>query len=445
MNPTAMLKLAASTLILGTTMIGCSPAGQAMHPANASDAKLAKVAAKAAGAAAKALAAKDFASAILSAESAVAAMPRNAGYRMLLGQAYLGAGRFASAETAFADSLTLSPDNDRAALNLALVEIAVGKKSAAIETLGEYREKLAASDYGLALALAGDSKEAVRVLEIAVRATDADAKTRQNLALAYAIDGQWANAHTMVGQDLPAPEADARMLQWAEFVRPDAAADQVAALLGVKRAADTGQPTRLALAPSPAPAATQVAAVDLAVKPPVVEPVAVVPPQPAPVVDVAPPVFETAPIRTANVAPLIQTSPEPVKQRIVPIVARTAAKAPVPAPTSAVRPVDSGKFVVQLGAFESAGVSRDAWNRMAPRFGLSAYDPANSTARVGGANYVRLSVGGFATRAEATQVCTRIRNAGGKCFVRGTLTDKPAQWVQRGMPRAAKPTRMASR
>jgi hypothetical protein len=72
---------------------------------------------------------------------------------------------------------------------------------------------------------------------------------------------------------------------------------------------------------------------------------------------------------------------------------------------------------------------------------LKNYQPANGSAKVGSANFVRLSVGGFVTRAEATRVCVRIKAEGGSCFVRGMLADKPAQWVQRGMP---KPTRIAS-
>ena len=114
-------------------------------------------------------------------------------------------------------------------------------------------------------------------------------------------------------------------------------------------------------------------------------------------------------------------------------------------PKPAMRGVDAGKFVVQLGAFENASVSRDAWKRMSARYSLAGYGPANSAAKVGGASYVRLSVGGFTNRVEANGVCTRIRNAGGTCFVRGLLGDAPAVWVQRGMPKTAKPIRVASR
>ncbi|MDB5702572.1 MAG: hypothetical protein JWL66_2771 [Sphingomonadales bacterium] len=437
MKTTALIKLAASTLILGATMVGCSPSTQAGHLANASDTKTGKVAMKAANAANTALVARDFATAVPQAEIAVAAMPRDAGFRMMLGQAYLGAGRLASAETAFSETLTLMPDHGRAALNLALVQIAEGKSEAALTTLADYHDKIGASDYGLALALAGNVDGGIKELEGAVREPRANAKSRQNLALAYALAGKWSQAHVTAAQDLAPADADARIIQWAEFVKPDNAPNRVASLLGVHPVQDAGQPTRLALAPT-AENATQVAEAA-----PVAAPVQVA--AAIPVVDTPAAAFETASATTVAPSFGVQTVDVPAstkwvvptRQRIVPAQRRTVVSSATPA-----RAVESGKFVVQLGAFENVAVSKDAWNRVAPRFGLRNYEPANSNAQVRGANFVRLAVGGFETRAGAVLLCTRIKAQGGKCFVRGLLSDKPAEWVQRGMP---KPVRMASR
>jgi Flp pilus assembly protein TadD len=442
MKTTAIMKLAASTLILGTTMVGCSPATQGSHVANASDTKMGKAANNAAMTATKALAARDFATAVSYAEVAVAALPRDAGYRMLLGQAYLGAGRFSSAETAFSETLTLMPDHQRAALNLALVQIALGKNTAALTTLADYHDRIGASDYGLALALAGDTSGGVKALEFATREPRADAKSRQNLALAYALSGEWNKAHVTAAQDLAPADADARIIQWAAFAKPGNGAGRVAALLGVQPVTDAGQPTQLALA-STRPADVQVAAAALVAAPvpvPVSAPAPVEVAAAAPVVDTPPAAFETAPpSRTVNMAldaPVARAVPAPVRQAIIASPRRAASVSSV-----SFRPVHSGKFVVQLGAFENAAVSRNAWGRVAPRFGLQNFEPANSSTSLNGANFVRLSVGGFATRADASRVCTRIKSAGGNCFVRGLLDDKPAQWVQRGM---AKTTRVAS-
>jgi len=493
MKTTAMLKLATASLVMGTVLTGYAEPNSGSSASRASSAHAERIAARSAEKARAAIAKKKFDAAIGFAENAVAYSPRTAGYRMLLGQAYLGAGRFASAETSFSDVLTLTPDHGRAALNLALVEVARGKKDQALSTLNEYRDRIAGVDYGLALALAGDAKEAVRVLEMLAREPNVDARVRQNLALAYALDGQWAPARTMASVDLGEVGADARLLEWAAFSRPDGAAAQVASLLGVSPVAnDYGQPSRLALAPvSPnlqtamvvaAPAPAPVAAVAAPAPAPVVmasaadvAPAAFETPAPAPspvaakvvvdmpVVDTPPPVFETdgpdesvtpaVIVRTAQAAPvrapLIRAATAPARQMVVAAKPRAAATIAAAKP----RPIEAGKFVVQLGAYENAAVSRDAWKRLAPRFGLGNYDPANATARVGNASFTRLSVGGFANRAEAALICTRIQAAGGKCFVRSLLGDQTASWVRKGPvtrfasapKKTAKPIRVASR
>jgi Flp pilus assembly protein TadD/cell division septation protein DedD len=461
MNSTRFVKLAVSSLAVGMALTG-GHAGPVSQSESSSDARQLAIAATAAAKANAALTAHNYSGAVRSAETAVAYSPRDAAYRMLLGQAYLGAGRFASAETSFADTLTLSPDNSRAALNLALAEIAQGKNDAASTTLGDYREKFTAADYGLAIALAGNIEAAVTILEAAVRDGGADAKTRQNLALAYAMAGKWSNARVMAGQDLSPDDVDQRLGQWMSFVRPKAASDQVASLLGVTPVADAGQPSRLALngftdtavaAAEPAQPAMAVAAAEP-------QPVPVAAPAAAfetPAVATTPAgvvmgehreVVQAIPASYAQPAPVIRAATTATKQVIVPR-AKPAPSIAVAMPPKPVRTVQSGKFVVQLGAFENAAVSRDAWKRVSARYGLATFDPANSSARVGGANFVRLSVGGFATRADANQVCTRIRSAGGTCFVRGLLGDAPAQWVMRGMPKfgpkVVKPIRIASR
>ncbi|MEY3905795.1 MAG: hypothetical protein RIR59_618, partial [Pseudomonadota bacterium] len=118
-------------------------------------AALARIATRAALAVDKARSRNDRAGAVAQAERAVAAMPYAADYRRMLGDAYLAAGRFRSAETAFADALSLQPDQPQAVLGLVLSKIALGQSAAAQEMLATHQSVLAVSDYGLALALAG--------------------------------------------------------------------------------------------------------------------------------------------------------------------------------------------------------------------------------------------------------------------------------------------------
>nr|MBA3895854.1 SPOR domain-containing protein [Sphingomonadaceae bacterium] len=311
-----------------------------------------------------------------------------------------------------------------------------------------------------------------------------DAKTRQNLALAYALQGKWMNAKVMAVQDLSPADADARIIEWMGFVRPANAYSQVASLLGVTPAQDGGQPAQLALAgPASAPVATASAApttsepVTLTAYPaggatalasqdmtvaataagkpltlvavpagPSPDPVAA-PVQPANVamiVDTPPAAFHV-PAPSPHSAPLtvfaalreiVQPTPairapmKPLKQAVVPT--------PRPVQTSAAaarfRTVEAGRYVVQLGAFASAGVAQDAWKRNAGRFGLGGFEPANASVRLRNISFVRLSVGGFSERGEATRLCVRIQKAGGSCFVRSLSGDAPAEWVRRGMP-----------
>ncbi|HET9510123.1 MAG TPA: tetratricopeptide repeat protein, partial [Sphingomonas sp.] len=182
--------------------------------------------------------------AIAKAEAAVALDPRNAGYRSLLGQAYLAAGRFPSAVAALSDALALDPSDGAAALHLALAQIATGQWDAARGTLTTH-DTIPAKDRGLAFALAGDPGTAITVLTQAAREPDADAKTRQNLALSLALAGRWNEAKAVASFDMSPADVDQRMAQWAAFATPSGAADQVAALLGVVPVEDAGQPTRL--------------------------------------------------------------------------------------------------------------------------------------------------------------------------------------------------------
>src|SRR3954447_15977884 len=166
------------------------------------------------GVATRALAAlnsNDIPTAIDFAERAVAKTPDDAGFRALLGNAYFAAGRFASAEAAYKDALTIYSNQPEVVLKLALVETALGKKDQAVAFLQAAHSVLDASNYGLALALAGRPDEAIPVLETAARQRGADATVRQNLALAHALAGDWTEARTIAAQDVPANKLDARI------------------------------------------------------------------------------------------------------------------------------------------------------------------------------------------------------------------------------------------
>ncbi|MBX9884362.1 MAG: tetratricopeptide repeat protein, partial [Novosphingobium sp.] len=192
--------------------------------------------------------------AIALAEQAVLAAPRNAAYRTLLGSAYLRAGRFEAARQAFDEAIQLGEDSGKAALSLALADIALGRGSEAIDTLNTYRDSIPASDYGLAMAMAGQPQTGIAALTDALRGGDNTPKVRQNLAYAYALDGSWGEAKLMAQQDVPADKLNARLQSWAVMARPEDTRRRLASLLGAPANAEGGQPTALALANFPEPA-----------------------------------------------------------------------------------------------------------------------------------------------------------------------------------------------
>src|SRR4051812_14581298 len=203
------------------------------------------------GLATRALAAlnsNDLPTAVSFAERAVEKTPNDAGFRGLLGNAYFASGRFWSAEQAYKDALAIYSNQPQVILKLALVEVALGKNDEAVSFLHAGQPVLDPADYGLAMALAGRTDDALAVLKASSRAQGADSRVRQNLALAYALSGDWTNARTVAAQDVPAAQLAARTQQRRQLAKPSKASDQVASLVGVTPALrDQGQPLRLAL------------------------------------------------------------------------------------------------------------------------------------------------------------------------------------------------------
>ncbi|MEA3048645.1 MAG: hypothetical protein QOG84_481, partial [Sphingomonadales bacterium] len=254
-----VFKAAASTAIVSMTMMGFSVQSDAMRRLNEpqrANSRTDRQAAALHEQAGRALRQGQLDPAQTAMEQAVALSPRDAGYRQLLADIYLKQGRFASARTTYADVLELDPSNVRAGLSVALIQIAQGNPRAAAARLEDLEGRAPAADVGLAFALAGRADRAVQILEEAARGPGATARTRQNLALAYAMTGDWRRARAVAAQDVSPAELPARLQQWAAFARPGAGATRVAALLGVTPVQDSGQPVRLALAPA-AGAATE--------------------------------------------------------------------------------------------------------------------------------------------------------------------------------------------
>lgn len=449
MNAARMMKITASVLVLGAPVVGGTAlVGGLAVASGKSETADARKASQAARAARKAMGKRNGQQAVTHAEAAVAFDPRNGEYRQLLGETYLFAGRFVSAAQALNEALSLDPGNGRIALNLALAQIATGEWQTARQTLETHAATIPASDRGLAFALAGDPGTAVALLSDAARRPEADAKTRQNLALSLALAGQWQQAKAIAAFDLPADQVDGRIMQWATFSRPQNAYDQVAGLLGVTAVADQGQPERLALARSMSVALAAQQVVD-----PVdrympggataVDDAAAAPAAPAADVGSVAAVEIDAPAVAAPAGSqvvfgerreVVQSVPVGLAKPVAAV--RPAAVAAASAGASRLlKPVPAERFVqgrgewtVQLGAYDSSGVARDAWGRAVKRIpALSGMTPASASITTEAGSFQRLSVTGF-SRADAVKLCGKVRATGGKCFVRTAAGDRAANW-----------------
>ncbi len=438
---THVAKLAASSLVLALGTVACTPNSHMARPFAVS-AKLPKAERGAAARfaeAEKALARNDVDAALPAAEDAVRLSPTDVAYRMLLADIYLKKGRFASAEAAFADALSLHPDNKRAAMSLVLVEIAQGKSGIATLQLEHLRESHPVADIGLAYALAGQPERAVALLEAEARGEGADGRVRQNLALAYALAGDWQKARITAAQDLGADEVEARMRQWAAFATPGDSMGPIAGLLGVTPAAvDPGQPTALALvrpdvqpaaafaeaAPDPVPAPVELAEAPLAA-------------------DVETQIqYAAAAENLVSPAPVIKAAiladPSPAFDPFSK-PARIAGLAQKAKPAASKAKAGPSAYVVQIGAYRSANMVAWAWSNLRKRYDLGNGAPLSTSIDLPGkGRFYRLSVAGFDTPAEAAGLCRAIKSRKGACFVRTNGGDTPTQWALRGSsPRAA--------
>lgn len=358
-------------------------------------------------------------------EAQVAKSPRNASARVDLAQAYLAAGRFQSAVTTFEDAVSLGEDNPRIGLGQALAYIGAGRNAEALAVLNRWHAQIPASDFGLALALAGQPTQGVEVLSDAVRSGGNAAnvaKTRQNLAYAYALDGRWSEARVVASQDVPADQLDARMSEWASHVLPEQSQARVASLLGAPMRVDAGQPAALALngvqqpsrmaaAEAPAPAAELPPAETSRSVPQTTQPVQEVAATPAPTFDhtFATSIPSDVPAKTSFV-------PQQAARSTIKFGASArGARAQVPARATA-GPAKGGTHLVQLGSFSSMEGAKRAWGVFVARNpALKDHAMRISEAQVNGHHFFRVAAGGF-ERGSAKTMCSSVRQRGGVCF-----------------------------
>lgn len=430
-------RLAMTSALATVALAGCTSAGGQRADIAASNARTA-------------IAAGEAQAAVASAEAAVAQESRNASYRAMLGAAYLDAGRFTSAATSFKDAISLGDTSPRTALGYSLALIGAGDQTGALGVLEDWRDSIPAADRGLALALAGDADRGVHVLASALRGGQNNAKVRQNLAYAYALQGNWRAARVMAAEDVPGNMLDARLSEWAKTATGDAHQERVASLLDVPVTRDAGLPAALALnnapgteqrmaeaaamAPVQAAVPVQTAAAPSSVRelPPLADIPAprgeLAPVQAAPqVATVVPPVskpadfeeaFSTPAPQGATVAQLAKNAIAFVANPVVQTMPVRNGAEPKPVRKVAARASVAGgdSHLVQLGSFNSEAGAKRAWGIYAKRFSqLSDHQMVITKAKVRGRIYYRVSAAGF-DNASARSMCSSVKGRGQGCI-----------------------------
>ncbi len=484
-NGANMLKVSTGAITLALTLGACQNNQHVTH-INSASGKAAVADARPAAVlitqSKSALESNNSAAAISFAELAVRADAQNAEARLILAKAYLADGRFQAAADAYADLVAMNPGDQNSRFRGALAELAAGKTLAPVATLHSLSsDRDIADDVGLALALAGQAEKAVELLTDVVRNGSSTARTRQNLALAQAMAGQWAAARVTASIDLAPSEVDVRVAEWAALASNSDPAWRTARILAIEPAAhDFGRPVELAWSPAPAAGeqAVQLASAETVELPraepqevaqpaPVMAPVSA--PAPAPVaveksvpdavivknpepkltrIAVRPPVLKPVKTRPAPVEIAKADVPAAVETALVapraekPVVfdglkntetktpAVTEVSAPSPVveakPVAAVKRVikplpkaDGGAWVVQLGAYAQPEYLVHGWQGLLQKNKvLGDYNPLKSSIEIDGFEYYRLSIGAFSSRDDATTLCNALSAAGQACFVR---------------------------
>ncbi|MXP25787.1 tetratricopeptide repeat protein [Altererythrobacter indicus] len=338
--------------------------------------------------------------AVRHAEAAVRSEPNNPAYRAILGKAYLDSGRFLAAATTLQDALTLGDHSNRTTLQLALALIGSGQAPAAIKLLDQRSDSIDPADAGLAFALAGDTRRGIATLSVAIRSGVNNPRIRQNLALAYALAGQWREARALAAQDVPPDQLGTRMEQWAAMALAQQPALPIAQLLDVKPDfSDRGQPVELALvrAHSPYLAHNEAPPSELAnVEPPHHRAQRAIP-QTSEKKHVS---AEAAPALVAETAPAQFTRSAPLSSKAAPLSEKT------PAST----------HLIQLGSFTSESDARRAWGSYQAKWpALKGHALVMTKARVSGKTYWRVAANGF-DQTTAASTCQSFQAGGQGCL-----------------------------
>ena len=323
-------------------------------------------------------------------------------------------GRHAEAQTVYRSGLELAPMNVALRTNL-----------------------------GLSLALAGDYKTALRVLEDAARDPKASARTRQNLALVYGLAGEMEDAAVAGSADLGHGAVQRNLAYYRALREARAITDAAARTRAVAEPpAGSGARTQLAAndprAEAPVPKTDAAAPSQTETEPEARSPQADAPKAPvadavpdrlAPRADAAPAQPDATPAASpapgAKPAgepagePAAEMAPDSPERAATPGAVRQVSFSPTPAPDHAL--ADGGRrYWVQVASLRSQAEAQAEWDRLQGAHArLLAQLPLalQKTDLPDKGTYYRLRSGPFAEAGTPKQLCQALKARDQACLV----------------------------
>jgi cell division protein FtsN len=130
-----------------------------------------------------------------------------------------------------------------------------------------------------------------------------------------------------------------------------------------------------------------------------------------------PAIAAPTPPKAAQITPTLPKAPaaDPIGAKLA--AAPKAAPAPKPAAPAPVAAAAGGAAAVQIGAFSSQAQADSGWSD-AVKLGAPGKGKKVEAIQKGGATLYRTQVTGFASKADATTFCNKLKAAGKSCFVK---------------------------
>lgn len=298
------------------------------------------------------------------------------------GKAALALGDFDTALVGFSAAAELMIDDERPLSGKAIALAATGNTQEAIATLSRAKDPSSQSNLALVLAASGKSALAIRVLEPLVSEGSAEARDRQNLAMAYLMNGREDKAYQIARLDLDAASVDDTFTFYRSLASLNEASRMRALVTGTIDPEWTREETaNLQLEDS---TDRQLAASR----------------------------FVSEPKLVAE-AP----EPEPVEKEVVPANYIIKEAPPLLEPEG---------WALQIGAYRSIDRLVRGWNILYERNLdiLADIPPRRSEIDFGAREegpsgfYYRLNAGPLKTLAKAREICTELRKRGTRCWIR---------------------------